>query len=119
MKYVAVGMFSLKQKSKLFKFLRMSKRIEAQAKANPSCMEVNLMGGSLTTFYVASLWSDSEGMKEFVQSGVHAEAMKEAKEMSDVIKLLYFEGDALPDKNEAKRLISEHPKVRILNFESE
>lgn len=118
MKYVAVGMFSLRQKSKLFKFLRMSKRIEVQAKEDKACLEVNLMGGSLTTFYVASLWEDMEQMRHFVTSGAHQEALEISKEMSDEIRLLYFEGDALPDKKEAKRLIAEHPKVRVLKFES-
>lgn len=116
MKYVAVGKFSLKKKSKLFKFLRMSKRIEAQANNDQGCIEVQLMGGSLTSFYVASLWQDAEKMKDFVHSGAHQEALKVAKEMADEIKLLYFESDELPSKKEAIKLLDEHPNVRTINY---
>ena len=114
--YVAVGRFTLREKSALFKFLRMSKRIEEEAQDFEACLDVNLMGGTSKTFYVATLWSDMQEMAKFVESGTHLEAMKMTSELSDEIRLLYFEGDKLPSKIETQRLIDEHPKVRVLKF---
>ncbi|UKN02938.1 DUF4188 domain-containing protein [Paracrocinitomix mangrovi] len=109
---ISLGKFELEKTSKLFRFLRMSKRIEEQAKASKGVLDVKLSGGSIKKFYVITVWEDIDSMKQFAHSGAHMEAIKQAKELSSQIKLLYYEGTLVPEFNEVKKILESDENVR-------
>jgi quinol monooxygenase YgiN len=112
----ALGHFKLKNKKQLFKFLRMSKKIEQQALSANGNINVKFIGGELTSFYVSSKWQSMAAMKEFSKSGFHLEAINQASELSSEIRLLYFPFLADLSELEVKSLLASDNRVRILKF---
>lgn len=111
--FISIGKFSIRKKSKLFRFLRMSKRIEQQAKTSKGIVEVELHNSGISSFYAATLWESMEDMRSFAFSGDHHQAIIQSKELSQEIRLLYYEGDELPDKKEIAQLLETSPNVRV------
>ena len=114
--FIALGQFQLKQKKQLFKFLRMSKKIELQAKTAEGNQSVTLLGGNLSNFYVISTWESKEDILAFSRSGFHLEAIKLSNEIATEIRLIYFEGEKEPTKKEVKELLANDDRVRVLSY---
>ncbi|MEO9531240.1 MAG: antibiotic biosynthesis monooxygenase [Crocinitomicaceae bacterium] len=114
--FIAIGNFKLKEKKQLFQFLRLSKKIEQQALKAAGNVEVKLLGGSLTNFYVLSKWESVEAMQNFSRTGFHKEAIARSKDLSSEIRLIYFEGDQDLTKKEVKTMLHEDERVRVLKF---
>lgn len=115
--FVSVGSFTLKKKRKLFRFLRMSRLIEKQALESKGNLGVELSGGGVSIFYVISIWDSMESLKAFAYSGKHHEAIKEAKELSSEIQLLYYETNTRPEMKEVPGLLATHENTRTLKME--
>ena len=114
--FIALGQFRLKQKKQLFKFLRISKKIELQAKAAEGNQSVTLLGGNLRDFYVISTWDSKEAIQAFSRSGFHLEAIKLSNEIATEIRLIYFEGEKEPTKKEVKEMLANDDRVRVLSY---
>lgn len=114
--YIALGQFTIKSKSKLFKFLRISKRIEAQAKNSQGYIDVQLLGGNLSNFYVVSAWENLEDMKSFVHSGAHLEGIKLSSELAKEIRLIHYEARSIPSKQEIKNILANADQVKVSKY---
>ena len=114
--FIAIGNFKLKEKKQLFQFLRLSKKIEQQALKSQGNIEVKLLGGSLTNFYVLSKWESVETMQAFSKTGFHKEAISRSKDLSSEIRLLYFEGTQSLTKKEVKAMLENDERVRVIKF---
>jgi heme-degrading monooxygenase HmoA len=111
---ISVGYFKLSKLAKLYSFLRLSKQIEQEALAAEGNIKVKLMGGNLSSFYVLTVWDSTENMMKFSRSGKHLEAIRKSKELSKEIRLLHYDSDAIPSDKEAKLMLQNNPKTRIL-----
>ncbi len=102
---VSVTYIELKSPFKFFALSAKALKIVRQLKSSDHVAYKSR--GFWTKHYTMSLWQDKESMMDFVRSGAHLEAMKQAKDIAKEIKVVHFEGDTLPNWPEAKKLVAE------------
>ena len=63
--------------------------------------------GIWTKHYTMTLWNSEQELKDFARSGAHSDAMKRSKDLAKEIRTYTYDGDKLPDWNEAKKLLEQ------------
>lgn len=111
---ISLGKFKLGKLTKLYTFLKLSKQIEKEALAADGIIKVKLMGGNLSSFYVLTVWEDTESMMKFSRSGKHHEAIKKSKDLAKEIRLYHYESYEIPSEKEVKATLENNPKTRVL-----
>jgi len=116
---VTIASFELKRKRMLPTFLRLSLKILEQAKTSPGNLKAQVEGGGIQKFYSFTHWKNKESMINFIHTGFHAEGLAKNKNLCKEAKFLYFENNEYVDFNNAKKMLEESTKTRVISFKQD
>lgn len=106
---VVITSLELKDLWKFFGFANAARKIVRQLK------KTNHQGykskGLGKTHFTMSLWPDEQSKNDFYRSGAHAKAMEKTAKYAKSVRFYVYEGDQLPNWDEAKRLLAENGRV--------
>ena len=88
---------------KFIPFIRHASRSAKQARQAEGCLHVWVGNGGWRIGYTLTAWQDEAMMKQFRNSGAHAEAMKRTKGLASRYKTAVWHADTVPDWKEAKQ----------------
>lgn len=90
---------------KFFPFIRHSIRSFAQAKKATGCLHAAVTGKSWRIGYTLTAWDSKENLHHFKNSGAHKAAMKDISRLSRRYKTAIWEGDAIPNWQQAMEML--------------
>lgn len=97
----------LKSFFKFFPFIRHSIRSLSQAKQSNGCLHAAVTGKGFRIGYTLTAWDNKENLQHFKNTGAHKKAMKDIGRLSSRYKTLIWEGDTIPNWQQAKQLLGE------------
>jgi hypothetical protein len=77
-------------------------RSRRQALASEGCLAADMRMLGARVFWTRTLWRDSKAMRDFMRRGAHGAVMRKLPHWCDEASVVDFEGDALPQWDEAE-----------------
>ena len=109
---ISITKLQLKNIWQLLKFMNHAGRSRSQAISSAGVIHVDVKAdlGKLT-FYTLTAWENESSLREFMLGGHHKKAMKITKKIAKQAVSTNYEGDKIPDWQEALQILEEKKRV--------
>lgn len=113
---VSIGVFQLKKRNLLPRFLKLSKKIHLQALVAKGNIKAELSNEGIVSFYSFTHWRKTEDMLQFVHSKKHGEVLKESKNLCKKVSFLHYESKKSVDLSTAIKELSNNSNTREIIY---
>lgn len=104
---VSVTEIRLRSIRHIFRFIRLVKQIRLQLATAPGLKKYKVFAKGFTVFNSLSAWESDEAMYNFMRSGAHAHAMKQAKHIASATRYTRRRNVHFPHDAEARQWLDE------------